>query len=55
MWKRLQLLQATVVARHLGVSSVKPFKEGTLNVKKKEQVDDKKDKDDSVEEVAINQ
>ena len=55
MWKRLQLLQATVVARHLGVSSVKPFKEGTLNVKKKERVDDKKDKDDSVEEVAINQ
>jgi hypothetical protein len=40
------------VARHLGVSSVSPFKKGTLNegVKKKEQVSDKKDKDDSVED-----
>ena len=47
MWKRLQLLQATVVARHLGVSSVKPFKEGTLNAKKKEQVSDKKEVDGS--------
>ena len=55
VWKRLQLLQATVVARHLGVSSVKPFKEGTLNVKKKEQVDDKKDKDVPVEEIVIDQ
>ena len=45
------------MARHLGVGSVSPFKRGTLNeaVKKKEQVSDKKDKDDSVEEVAINQ
>ena len=45
------------MARHLGVSRVSPFKKGTLNegVKKKEQVSDKKDKDDSVEEVAINQ
>ena len=55
MWKRLQLLQATVVARHLGVSSVKPFKEGTLNVKKKEQVDDKKDESVPVEEIVIDQ
>ena len=45
------------MARHLGVSRVSPFKNGTLNegVKKMEQVSDKKDKDDSVEEVAINQ
>ena len=45
------------MARHLGVSRVKPFKKGTLNegVKKKEQVSDKKDKDDSVEEVANDQ
>ena len=45
------------MARHLGVSRVSPFKKGTLNegVKKMEQVSEKKDKDDSVEEVAINQ
>ena len=63
MWKRLQLLQATVVARHLGVSSVKPFKEGTLNVRKKEKVDDKKkeeagvkkDENVPVEEIVIDQ
>ena len=63
VWKRLQLLQATVVARHLGVSSVKPFKEGTLNVKKKEKVDDKKkeeagvkkDENIPVEEIVIDQ
>ena len=45
------------MARHLGVSRVSPFKKGTLNegVKKMKQVSEKKDKDDSVEEVAINQ
>ena len=45
------------MARHLGVSRVSPFKKGTLNegVKKMEQVSDKKDKDDSVEEVANDQ
>ena len=45
------------MARHLGVSRVSPFKKGTLNegVKKMEQVSDKKEKDDSVDEVAINQ
>ena len=51
------------MARHLGVSRVSPFKEGTLNVRKKEQVDDKKKeeagvkKDESVpvEEIVIDQ
>ena len=45
------------MARHLGVGSVSPFKKGTLNesVKKKEKVSDKKDGDDSVEEVANDQ
>ena len=51
------------MARHLGVSSVKPFKEGTLNVKKKEKVDDKKkeeagvkkDENVPVEEIVIDQ